>query len=107
MRALKGVLERWSIDLMEHITADFNYIVGAYADYILVEGSVMDRAHSHPVRNDGFATLRILTDVGGIQKLRMTKPAERALRAVRSQHSASEDGLMNSSSCDLEYVLPA
>jgi hypothetical protein len=80
---LQRVHQRWSVDLGEHVFAILDDVVGADSQDGTVERSVMNGAHRDPVRHDGFTTISILLDVGGIEKACVSKPAQGALACIR------------------------
>jgi len=103
--ALEGVQERRPVALIENIAPNLNGVRGCHSEYKRVERSVVDGAHCDPVRNDGFATVRILFDVGSIEEFCMSKSADRALPFIGQQDSASKVRLVEATSNDAPRIL--
>src|SRR5439155_676759 len=94
MKTLKRVLKRGAVLLDEHVSPDLDLVIGAYAEDEGVERSMVDGAHRHAVRHDGFAALRVLLDVGRVEQPRMSEPAQCAVRPGGEQHAISEHALV-------------
>ena len=96
MEALEGVLQGWAVVLLEDVATDRHLEVRPYSEDERVESSVVDGAHRYAVGDDGKPAIGVLLDVSGIEKSRMSKATERALRSVGEQHTVPEDTLVKS-----------
>lgn len=94
------------VDLAEHIFANLDDVVRADSQYRVVERSVVNRAHCHTVRDDGFATFGVLANVRRIQKLCMSQSAQSTLTRIRHKHALSKEGLVDSAPDHFIDVLP-
>ena len=78
MQTLKRVLKSRAVLLLQDVVTDLNDVVGSNPHNVGVKGSMVDRTHRDPIRDDWFASFRILLDVCRIEKLgvaQMTKSA--------------------------------
>jgi hypothetical protein len=97
---LKSVLQGWPVYLLEDIASNLNKEVRANSNDVLIKGSVVYRAHRHSVRNDGLASIGVLSNVGSVEKFGVAETAKGALRAVGDKHTLAEDRLMQTAAND-------
>jgi hypothetical protein len=105
MDGLEGVQERGPVFFSQYISPDLHDVIWSNAQNEVVECSVVDGTHGYAVGNDRFAAVDILSDMGSVEKLRMTEPTERALMLVRAKNTQAEKRLMKSSLDDFVDVL--
>jgi len=94
VEALERVLEGWAIVLGQDLRADLDPVVGLHGQDVRVKGTVVNRAHGHPVRQDRLAALRVLLDVGSVEEGRVAQAAQRAAAPVCEQHAVPERTLV-------------
>src|SRR6266699_1864266 len=107
MDSLKGVGKRRTVLLVENIGPYLHHVIGAYAEDIVVESTMMDGAHCHSIRNDWLTTVRVFSEVCRIEKLWMPKSTECALGVVGDEDALAEDRLVESTSNSRLGVLAA
>jgi hypothetical protein len=95
MEALEAVLEHWPVDLLQDVEPDVDFQVGRHAEDVPVECRVVQRAQRESVRHDRPpARMPVGQDMGRIEELLVSEPADRASLAVRLQDTHPEPTLM-------------
>ena len=64
---------------------------------VAVEGSVVDRAHSHTIRARSAVRPRVLLDVSCVEQILLPEVAQGACRVVGGQDAPAEDRLVQTS----------
>lgn len=92
---LEGVNQSWTVGLGKNVVADLDHIIGAETEEVTVEGGMMQRAESDSVPDEWLSGgLRVRNDMGRVEKLLVTQPAECALALVRLEYPFPESALM-------------
>ena len=91
------VSKHWPIDLVQQIRIDFDPIVGGDTEQIPVVGSMMNSAKGKSICNRRkTADVRVRNNVGGVEKFKMFRAADRACTGVSPHDACPEDRLMKS-----------
>lgn len=108
VKSLKGVLKRWAVALLAHVTPHFNDVVGANADDLRIEGTMVDSAHGNAIRDDWLSTFGVFSDVCGVKQFGMvSKPTKRTAGIVCDEDALTEHPLVQASANRRLRVLTA
>jgi hypothetical protein len=68
---------------------------------------MVDRAHRHAVRDNGFAAVTVTLDMSGIEELHVSQPTHRALGGIGKKYSLPKEPLVDPFAHDSLDVLTA
>jgi hypothetical protein len=95
VKALETVDEHRAVLLVERIRADLDDVIGSDADYMPVEGRVVERAQSDPIGDRrNAARIGIRQDVRGVEQFLAAQTAYRAVMLIRTHDPFAKLPLM-------------
>lgn len=104
---LQTVLQHRAIMLLQDVAADFDDIVGVYAEDIAIESGVVDLAKGESVRYNRLAVrLAVSDDVRRVEKLRVFDVTDGAIVVVGIEYHVPERILVKSPSSQRRNIPP-
>ena len=91
LEPLEPVLEHWPVRLAQDIEPEVHHEIRADAQDVAIEGRMVELAERDAIGDDGFSPrVAVWQDVGRLEQLPVSKPADRASLLIRPQHPLPE-----------------
>ena len=94
---LQRVPKRRTIEFPHDLRPHSHSVVRTDPEDVGVIGGVVDLAHGDAIGHNGLATFGVGQDVGGVEKARVTKTANRALVLVGEEDTLTKERLVQTS----------